>query len=523
MSGRTVTGTRREVFPAVALFLLAVCFPALPCAAQVRVESPVFRTYRPPRQQALPLNPDPEQQWRDLTLIREANAGDKFAQHELGLRFLFGDGFAADTAKAAYWIGRAAEQDLMQANYNYSLLMSSGWGVEWNPVRAALYLHRAADRGMPEAQHNYGLLFTDDLVFPRSWKEAKRWIALAADSGYAPAREALAEIARLGLSSEDDATETTPDAGGNDGAATRAPRAGRQGGWSPVFLDFRRDSSVAETADLPTLAREASASLSVSVFDSTAVGAGSAPASIASLQRMVRGELLREAAGACNPEAAVLYGRCLETGIIGTPDPIAGMEQYLRALYIDAARAFPFLNALARKPGVLADVQKRAQASDARAKLVLAELTLLGFDRRITDGQAVELLRDAGRRGSTQAAVQLGLLYQSGRSVERDARSAEQHWKRAAAEGDAEAAIRLAAAIAFADEDDERLDSAIVTLRRALQLGSVIAQVALASCAERGRGMMQDEGYAARAYRMAASRGSRLAFAALKRMVDRKR
>ena len=57
-------------------------------------------------------------------------------------------------------------------------------------------------------------------------------------------------------------------------------------------------------------------------------------------------------------------------------------------------------------------------------------------------------------------------------------------------------------------------------LTSAVRDGSVLAEVALGSCFERGIGVPQHSGEAARLYRAAAQRGSAIGFAALKRMYD---
>jgi TPR repeat protein len=57
-----------------------------------------------------------------FVLMQKANAGESAAQHELGLRYLFGKGFPADTVKAAFWIQKAASQNLPLAQYNLGIL-----------------------------------------------------------------------------------------------------------------------------------------------------------------------------------------------------------------------------------------------------------------------------------------------------------------------------------------------------------------------------------------------------------------
>ena len=64
-------------------------------------------------------------------LVTEANRGDPFAQHELGLRYLTGQGFAPDTVKAIYWIRKAVDQNLPAARYTSQRNWSS-----MEPVRS---------------------------------------------------------------------------------------------------------------------------------------------------------------------------------------------------------------------------------------------------------------------------------------------------------------------------------------------------------------------------------------------------
>ena len=57
-------------------------------------------------------------------LTEKAQKGDPFAQHELGIRYILGIGIPIDSAKAAYWIGRAASKNLPAANFNYAIMLN---------------------------------------------------------------------------------------------------------------------------------------------------------------------------------------------------------------------------------------------------------------------------------------------------------------------------------------------------------------------------------------------------------------
>src|SRR5438128_1313201 len=45
-----------------------------------------------------------EELWDAFMLVKQANAGDAVAEHELGLHYLIGKDFSADSQKAVHWI-----------------------------------------------------------------------------------------------------------------------------------------------------------------------------------------------------------------------------------------------------------------------------------------------------------------------------------------------------------------------------------------------------------------------------------
>ena len=92
-----------------------------------------FKKNRPQKSLMPFYQPDLSYQlWKQFNLIREANSGDPLAEHELGIRYLLGDGVRADTLLGAYWIRKAVEKNLTAAEYNYGILLMNGWGVKWN-------------------------------------------------------------------------------------------------------------------------------------------------------------------------------------------------------------------------------------------------------------------------------------------------------------------------------------------------------------------------------------------------------
>lgn len=521
--------------------------------AQVYPNSPVFRNYRPPREQRGSGGEGLRRQINIFLLERDAAKGDPLAQHELGVRYLTGRGVKADTALSAEWLRRAAEQGLAPAMYNYALLLNNGWSVPWDPFTAYRFFRRAAEAGMPEARFVVGVYHTDGLVFEQDWEEAYRWISLAAEAGHGPAQHAKAEIIRRGhvrvaadssliaegraasagrgKTARNDATAGEATAGGAAGetagnrkagsnearqeaaaAASRDERA--QADWTPILLDFDRDTS---DTFIPTerLMAEYLASARFTGKDSlSARGLLSETPEDSALIR------LRRMAAAGNPEALVLRGRLREEGRTLPADRTAAAADYAAAVFLESMRAPQFLLQLLRRDGFAEKLSRAAWGGDADAQYVWAVLRGLEFDMRLTGPMALDMLRRAAEAGNTAALVQLGIWRSAGRWTERDVEEAEQYWLTAARLHDAEARVRLAAAAVLGRGTMLRVDEAMPLLDSAVQKGSLIAQVALAYTYERGVGRTARKGEAVRLYRDAAIRGSQSAYRALRRMYE---
>ena len=524
--------------------------------AQVYPNSPVFRDYRPPREQRGGSGEGLRRQINVFLLERDAAKGDPLAQHELGVRYLTGRGVAADTALSAEWLRRAAEQELPPAMYNYALLLNNGWSVSWDPFTAYRFFRRAAEAGMPEAQFVVGIYHTDGLVFEQDWEEAFRWISLAAEAGHGPAQRAKAEIIRRGHvqvaadssliaertatraeSGENNAVGAAADGttrenlnGGNagsgnapagrseagptgrDASAAASPDENVQADWTPILLDFNRDTS---DAFIPTerLLAEYLASAPFSGTDSL-----SARALLSASPRDSALIRLRRMAAAGNPEALVLRGRLREEGRTLPDDRIAAAADYAAAVFLESMRAPQLLLQLLHRDGFAEKLSRAAWGGDADAQYVWAVLRGLKFDMRLTGPMALDMLRRAAEAGHTAALVQLGVWRSAGRWKERDMGEAEQYWLAAARLHDAEARVRLAAAAVLGSGTTLRVDEAVPLLESAMQKGSLIAQVALAYSYEHGVGRTQRKGEAVRLYREAAIRGSQSAYRALRRM-----
>ncbi|MEW6062006.1 MAG: tetratricopeptide repeat protein, partial [Bacteroidota bacterium] len=148
-----------DVWLRVILLIFLFIYPLCSWSATDSVASKVFRE-KPSRTITIKVLRSSDvtyQLWEGFTLVRSANAGDPAALHELGLRYLLGQGFTADTIKAFDLIRKAAEKNYLLAHFNMAVFYHNGWGVEWNPFYAYKHFQYAAEQGLREGAFAYGL------------------------------------------------------------------------------------------------------------------------------------------------------------------------------------------------------------------------------------------------------------------------------------------------------------------------------------------------------------------------------
>jgi TPR repeat protein len=118
-----------------------------------------------------------------------AEKGDPEAQFELGLAFASG-GDRFDSAEAARWYLKAAEQNHARAQYNLGLMYLKGQGVPRDKALSRLWMSKAANLGDAGAQYEFGmrehrLSMDETSEFALELKiEAYKWLLLAAAQGY---------------------------------------------------------------------------------------------------------------------------------------------------------------------------------------------------------------------------------------------------------------------------------------------------------------------------------------------------
>lgn len=496
------------------LLVSLVFFLAGSASAQPKKSKYGYFRSSAPGPSTLIIESDPSAQiLESFIVVQKANSGDPVAEQELGLRYLFGRGFSADTLKAAYWIRKAADQNLVNAKYNLAILVNNGWGVEWNPFEAYRLFLVAAGEGMMEAQYIIGLLYIDNLVVPRDWNTAYSYLAKSSAAGFKPAREVLDEFAKRGIHIEKDSAGN-PVIPKPQPTSKKKSKAGSDTTWAPVFIDLQRDPPTA--LDDSTLIREAyrEANLSLRFTLNREPAEHRRVEEDTSLARIV------ECAEIGNPEAMTLVGRLYEKGIAVEQNQILAAEYYVRAVRYDSPRASQLLWKLMQDPDFRKQLDTRGRQDDPDALFVWAGTTALKFDQTLNDQKAFEILEKAASKRHLPAMNELGLCAYQGRWTKQDRKVATAIWESAASLGSREAKVRMAAAIMTGESENRHTDADLAVLLDAAQEGSITAQLALAFCHEQGRGVQKNKGDAARLYRICAQRGSQNAFNSLKRMYD---
>lgn len=141
---------------------------------------------------ALVLPLQAEQQVDINTLQQSAEAGDAYAQLNLGAAYDNGIGVERNLEKALLWYEKAAEQGVAEAQFNLAHLLVS---EELSAVAAAEWMRKAADQGMTDAQYLMGVIYAEGLGVEMNRDEARIWLQKAIDKGHAEAKNFLMNMA----------------------------------------------------------------------------------------------------------------------------------------------------------------------------------------------------------------------------------------------------------------------------------------------------------------------------------------
>ena len=126
----------------------------------------------------------PDATRRAVDLLRRAGEAEiPQAQHALGVLALRGTAVSRDTAEAARWFRRAADNGDVAGEVEFAILLFNGDGVAKDETRAARYFRHAAERGNAIARNRLARLYAAGRGVPRNLVEAGAWHLTAAAQG----------------------------------------------------------------------------------------------------------------------------------------------------------------------------------------------------------------------------------------------------------------------------------------------------------------------------------------------------
>jgi TPR repeat protein len=221
----------------------------------------------------------------------------------------------------------------------------------------------------------------------------------------------------------------------------------------------------------------------------------------------------KEAAEKGSPQAQVLFGDCLLSGIEAEKNAEEALRWYRKA----ADQNFPLgQNSVGvcylQGEGVEKDekeavawFKKAADQGQAWGQYNLGTCLEQGLGGELAQPQeAVKWYRKAADQKLAVAQHQLGACYQIGVGVDRNEKAAFSWYRKAADQGLAESQFMLADCYWTGVGVDANQPEAVKWYRKAAEQGHALAQNALAYSYENGEGVAQDAGEAAKWYRKAA-------------------
>jgi uncharacterized protein len=390
----------------------------------------------------------------------------------------------------------------------------NGWGVKWNPFDAYNYFITAAKDEMPQAEYIVGVFHTDNLVVKRDWAAAYKWVKKASDAGFEPAKKTLEElktkvpIALLDTADAKNLKNRKPeDDNGENNSLSSA--------LGLSFIDFESVSDTAKEVTLKMLQKDLLLTGDTNIIDTLTEFDNKLP----TIDSSVVPALLKSAESG-SPESLNFIGRFYEKGIYYPQNLITALSYYIRALRLDSPRSPWLIYNLIKNKNISGELGRLIKEKDPEAMFVWYGLFAFGFNNQIVQEDAIRLLQQAAQRKYLPALNELGLAFNNGNFIKVNHQKAFDIWKESEKLGSIEAKIRLAAAAVFGYLQSLDLDDAVKTLESGNELGSVLAQVALAYCYENGIAVNQDKAVAVKNYRNAAHRGNQFAYNELKRMYD---
>ena len=140
-------------------------------------------------------------------LLSAAYQGEPTAQYWLGTLYARGRGVPADASQASHWYEAGAKQGNLRAMHSLAVANFQGWGREKNYAEAAKWFEKAAQLGFVDSQYNLAVLYERGAGVAKNLGDAYRWYAIAAARGDKESNGRVAALAKQ-LSRDDLETAT---------------------------------------------------------------------------------------------------------------------------------------------------------------------------------------------------------------------------------------------------------------------------------------------------------------------------
>ncbi|HOJ18132.1 MAG: sel1 repeat family protein [Ignavibacteriales bacterium] len=494
----------KKIIPLLIVVLLSV-------SAFSQVDTSVslaFKRNRPHNPTSLEFRPpnDLVQLYDSFLLTKQANSGDYYAQHELGVRYLIGSGFPPDTAKSFFWISKAAQGKIPIALYNLGIFYNNGWGTQWNPFRAFDNFLLAAENNFPEAQFAVGIIYSEDLIVKRDLRLSYFWLKKAAVSGVKNAQKIIQDFEQKGIKTEKDLETYTE----------KNIQKNSNNLFQLMYIDFSVSDSHYVVND--SMVINDALRTQDSVKPGSLAEVPGAPSLFIDTLFVRKMEIEAEFG---SPEALNYLGRLYENGIFFNKDIVKAAMYYIRSFRLDSILGHRLLMSLLKSNTLISMLKSASFAGNPDAKFVWSFLILNSYDTQLINSDAVRMLSENAEINHIPSIVELGTILYRGNSVKQDRERALGLWKKGEELGNNESGIRriLHAILNLEFESDDYI-RIIPYLNNAVSNNSVLATVALGLCFERGLGMEINFAKASDNYRLAAIRGSIAGYESLKRIYD---
>ncbi|HPN38018.1 MAG TPA: hypothetical protein PL041_06410 [Melioribacteraceae bacterium] len=440
-------------------------------------------------------------------LVKEANQGDPFAQHELGLRYIMGNGFSPDTALGISWLQRAVKSGIPAAHFNYGIMLLNGTGVNWNPFEAFYHFKFAATAGLPEGMYLLGVLYTDNLLISRNFNLAFYWLNKASKSGFLPAKQIIDEIIKNGFLPPADESVKEDDlitAISNNTSTVLDP------GYEPELINFEKDSTSVNKED-KFISKLLQKKIN-EIRDFIGCKIDSIDLSVDSVKAV---EIIKKAADNSSPEAVYAYAKI----ILSTKDnQIKYAETLLKAMRLGYNSALFSLNTVINNSKFNDELIKLVNKKEASALYVISQIRLLNLKFDITYEQAIEYLKLSANKNNVNAINELAVIYFTGKYDMKNKNEAIKLWESIKL-NDSEANQRLLFAKLIENTKEINKED-IEILKNASDNGSVIADAAMGYVYENGIFTNEKKSLAEKYYRKGSRRGNNYAYLLLKKLYD---